>query len=168
MAAQPRLATLADLPAIEELERACFQDYRRASPDSLRRSLTSPKQSVWVVDRAPSPSSPPSPRPVASAVPPAPPRLSGLLVLWHFPHRLRVYDIATDPAARGQGLGGMLLAHAESLAHAAGCSWLTLEAEEADQRLVAWYQRHGFAAVDRLADFYHEGCHAVRMTKRLG
>lgn len=151
-APKPRRANLHDLAAIEKLEVACFQDYRRASEASLRRSLASPTQSVWVVDGKGPPGA----------------HLVGLLVLWHFRHRVRVYDIATDPDARGQGIGAMLLAHAESLARSSGCPWMTLEAEEADQRLVAWYQKHGYTVVDHLVDFYHGGCHAVRMTKRLG
>ncbi|HEX2065912.1 MAG TPA: N-acetyltransferase, partial [Candidatus Thermoplasmatota archaeon] len=143
-----RTATPGDLPALLALEAASFQDYRRASAASLRRSLESPRQSVWVVD---------GPRG----------QLGGLLVLWHFPHRIRIYDIATHPDLRGQGIGKALLQHAEAQARAAGCSWMTLEAEEADPDLVAWYRHHGYAVVDRLPDFYHAGCHAVRMTKRL-
>jgi len=144
-----RKARLADLPAIETLEVACFQDYRRASERSLRQSLTSPRQSFWVVDAADGPG------------------LAALLVLWHFPRRLRIYDIATHPDARGQGLGRLLMAHAEKLARKAGCTYLTLEAEEADSRLVAWYKDQGFATVRRLEDFYHGGCHALRMVRRL-
>ncbi|MCA1811786.1 MAG: GNAT family N-acetyltransferase [Halobacteriales archaeon] len=143
-----RRAKPADLPAVEALERLAFQDYRRASSASLRRSLLSPRQSVWVVDGPKG-------------------QLGGLLVLWHFPHRVRIYDVATHPDLRGQGIGRALIAHAEREALAAGCSWMTLEAEEADPDLVAWYQHHGYAVVDRLKDFYHKGCHAVRMTKRL-
>ncbi|MEA3202784.1 MAG: hypothetical protein QOI63_450, partial [Thermoplasmata archaeon] len=33
--------------------------------------------------------------------------------------------------------------------------------------LVAWYVDQGYAVVDQLKDFYHNGCGAVRMTKRL-
>lgn len=144
----PRRATLADLDAIQLLEVACFQHYRRASVASLRRSLTSPKQSVWVIDGPGK-------------------ELAGLLVLWHFPRRIRVYDIATHPDARGQGIGGLLLAHAETLARTAGCTWMTLEAEEQDTRLVGWYQQHGYSTVEHLVDFYHGGCSALRMTKPL-
>lgn len=151
-----RRATLQDLPAIRELEKACFQDYRQASAASLRRSLAGnadPKgrQAVWVVD----------------AMDPASPGLWALLVLWRFPHRMRIYDIATHPDARGQGLGGALMRQAEAEARKAGCSWLTLEAEEADPRLVGWYRQQGFATAARLADYYHSGCHALRMVRRL-
>lgn len=148
MTPKARRAETGDLPAIEALEQSAFQDYRRASAASLRRSLGSPRQSVWVVD---GPNG----------------QLAGLLVLWHFPHRVRVYDIATHPDLRGQGIGKALLLHAEAQARTAGCSWMTLEAEEADPDLVNWYKHHGYAVVDRLPDFYHEGCHALRMTKRL-
>lgn len=145
-----RRAAARDLGAILDLEAVCFQDYRKASPASLRRSLASPHQSVWVIDR-----------------PDGAPGLGAMLVLWHFPHRLRVYDIATHPDARGHGLGRALMAHAEQLARKAGADWLTLEAEEDDPRLVGWYEGQGFATVARLKDFYHRGCSALRMRKRL-
>lgn len=142
-----RKATLRDLPAILELEVACFQDYRRASKRSLRRSLHSPHQSMWVVD--------------------GPHGLSALLVLWHYPRTLRIYDIATHPDARGQGLGRALMLHAEQIARRAGRRGVMLEAEEADMRLVAWYESQGYRQADHLVDYYHGGCHAVRMVKRL-
>ncbi|MES2154120.1 MAG: N-acetyltransferase [bacterium] len=148
-ASRLRRATLADLDAIAALEEVCFQDYRRASRGSLRRSLASPKQSVWVVDAYGGSG------------------LAALLVLWHFPHRVRIYDIATHPDARGQGLGAVLMAHAESEARGAGCQWLSLEAEQADPRLVGWYEGQGFTTVARLRDFYHDGCHALRMVRPL-
>ncbi len=142
-----RRAKASDLPAILELEQAAFQDYRQASEASLRRSIASPRQSFWVI--------------------PGPGRLDGLLVLWHFPRRLRVYDVATHPDARGQGVGRRLMAHAEALARKQGAADISLEAEEQDPRLVAWYEGMGFVRVARLADFYHEGCSALRLRKRL-
>jgi ribosomal protein S18 acetylase RimI-like enzyme len=148
--ARTRRARLQDLPAILDLEAASFQDYRRASPASLRRSLTSPRQSFWVIDH-----------PAGGG------RLAALLVLWHFPHTWRVYDIATHPDARGHGFGRELMLHAEALARKAGAGVMSLEAEEQDKRLVAWYVDQGYAVVDQLKDFYHNGCGAVRMTKRL-
>lgn len=144
-----RRARASDLPAIQALELACFEPYRRASPGSLKRSLSSPQQTVWVIDA------------------PDGKGLWSLLVLWHFPHRVRVYDICTHPDARGHGHGRALMAHAEALARKAGCAWMSLEAEEQDPRLVGWYEDQGYTVVDRLVDFYHEGCSAVRMTKRL-
>lgn len=140
-----------DLDAIVELEQAAFQDYRQASLGSLRRSLTSAHQSFWVID-----------------FPGVPGKLAGLLVLWHFPKTWRVYDIATHPEARGQGIGTELMQHAESLARKAGATRMSLEAEEQDARLVAWYVHQGYTVVDRLEAFYHNGCSALRLTKHLG
>jgi ribosomal protein S18 acetylase RimI-like enzyme len=148
--ARVRRATGKDLPAILDLEVAAFQDYRRASPASLRRSLSSKHQSFWVIDH-----------------PKGGGRLAALLVLWHFPRTWRVYDIATHPDARGHGFGRELMLHAEALARKAGATVMSLEAEEQDERLVAWYESQDYAVVDRLPHFYHNGCGAVRMRKRL-
>lgn len=148
--ARVRRAKPGDLAAILDLEVASFQDYRRASPASLRRSLASPRQSFWVIDH-----------------PDGGGRLAALLVLWHFPRTWRVYDIATHPDARGHGFGRELMLHAEALARKAGATVMSLEAEELDERLVAWYKDQGYAVVDRLPHFYHNGCGAVRMRKRL-
>ena len=142
-----RRATPADLPAILALEQACFEPYRRASEGSLRRSLRSPRQSFWLAESGG--------------------RILGLLVLWHFRGTVRVYDVATHPDARGQGIGHALMAHAEALARKQGASRISLEAEEQDPHLVAWYRKQGFEVVDRLPDFYHEGCSALRMVRRL-
>lgn len=144
-----RRAKLTDLPAILQLEQESFQDYRQASPASLRRSLTSKHQSFWVIDH------------------PNRKGLSSLLVLWHFPKRTRVYDICTAPDARGHGHGYQLMLHAEKLARQQKAEWMSLEAEQQDKRLVAWYEGQGFQVVDTLRHFYHNGCDAVRMTKRL-
>lgn len=150
--ARVRRAQPSDLAAILQLEVASFQDYRRASPASLRRSITSGHQSFWVIDAPEPPKTGP---------------LAALLVLWHFPKTWRVYDIATHPDARGHGFGRELMQHAESLARKAGATVMSLEAEEQDKRLVAWYESQGYDVVDRLPHFYHNGCSAVRMRKAL-
>lgn len=143
-----RRATPEDLDAIEDLERLCFQPFRLASRRSLRRSLSSRRQSVWVIDRKEG-------------------GLAALLVLWHFPHRVRVYDVATHPDERGKGLGLALMHHAEALARRAGCAWMSLEADPKEPGLVPWYERQGYAVVARLPGYYRNGRAAVRMTQRL-
>lgn len=150
-----RRALVADFPAILRLEEGCFEPYRRASHASLRRSLTSKHQSFWVVDHPAAGKSLPKGE------------LGALLVLWHFPHRWRVYDVATHPDLRGHGVGTLLMHHAESLAVKAGATLMSLEAEKDDPRLVAWYEHQGYQTVDLLKDFYHKGCHALRMRKTL-
>ncbi|MFO1532865.1 MAG: GNAT family N-acetyltransferase [Thermoplasmatota archaeon] len=146
-----RRARPAEFGDVQALERAAFQGWRQASPASLRRSLSSRHQSVWVVD---------APRN-------SPTRLAALLVLWHFPHRFRVYDVATLPAFRSQGLGRLLMAHGEGLARRAGADWMSLEADPKEPHLVNWYQRQGYAVVAKLPRYYPNGNAAVRMVKRL-
>lgn len=149
-----RRARMSDLPGILALEAACFQPHRRAAPSSLKRSLASPSQSVWVVDfRAASTT---APRPLAA-----------LLVLWHFPHRLRVYDVATHPSLQGQGLGHRLMAHTEALARRQGAEWVSLEASPNEPGLVGWYLRQGYSVTQALPSYYRDGSEAVRMVKRL-
>lgn len=144
-----RRARLGDLAAIRDLEHAAFQPYRQASDRSLRRSLTSKRQSVWVVDGA------------AGGI-------DALLVLWHHPHRLRVYDVASHPDRHGEGLGFALMRHAEALARKRGCAWVSLEADPKEPGLVRWYERQGYAIVGKpLPRYYHNGNAAVRMVKRV-
>lgn len=144
---KPRRATLRDLPALRALEAAAFQSYRQASPASLRRSLGSTRQSVWVLDASD-----------ASG-------LDGLLVLWHHPRRLRIYDIATHPRRQGQGLGHRLMQHAHAVARRDGCQWLTLEADPKEPGLVSWYERQGFRQTVVLPAYYKNGNAAVRLVK---
>lgn len=89
------------------------------------------------------------------------------LVLWHHPHALRVYGIATHPDARGAGLGRELMAHAEALARAAGCQRVILEADPDEPGLVPWYERQGYRVARHRPDFYGPGRHAVRLIKQL-
>jgi ribosomal protein S18 acetylase RimI-like enzyme len=149
---EPRIrrATAADHDALRRLEDAAFQPWRRASLRSLRRSLTSPRQSVWLI-----------PHPVRHG------DLAGLLVLWHHKTRLRVYDIATAADVRGQGHGRLLMQHAEQLARAEGCHDVSLEADARDHALISWYKAQGYRVVAKLPDFYAGGRPAVRLRKAM-
>lgn len=143
-----RRATLRDFDAVRALEQAAFQPARRASLASLRRSLTSSRQSAWVIDGEDG--------------------LDALLVLWHHPHRLRVYDVASHPDRHGQGLGYRMMQHAETLARKQGRTWVSLEADPKERGLVAWYKGQGYTIVGRpLPHYYHNGNAAVRMVKRV-
>jgi GNAT superfamily N-acetyltransferase len=59
--------------------------------------------------------------------------------------------VATDPDHRGRGHGDALLRTARSIAAAAGCDLLVLDALEADWPR-EWYARRGFTEVTRMAD----------------
>jgi [ribosomal protein S18]-alanine N-acetyltransferase len=146
-----RRATQEDHDALRALEDSAFQPWRRASRGSLRRSLGSPHQSVWMIDH-------PTRKGQAAA----------LLILWHHQTRLRVYDIATHPDLRGQGLGFRLMQHAEGLARQAGCADVSLEADAKDASLIAWYEAQGYGIAGRMPRFYVGGRPAVRLRKAMG
>jgi GNAT superfamily N-acetyltransferase len=142
-----------DFAAIRDLEHASFQSYRQASDRSLRRSLTSKRQSVWVIDG----------KDAAGHA-----RLDALLVLWHHPDRIRVYDVASHPDKHGGGLGYLLMQHTEALARKQGCHWVSLEADPKEPGLVPWYLKQGYVIVGKpLPHYYHNGNAAVRMVKRV-
>ncbi len=139
-----RRATIDDLPAIVALEEAAFQPWRRSSPGSLRRSVTSAHQSVWVIDDG---------------------GVVADMILWHRAKSMRIYGLAVDPARQGQGLGKRLMDHGIEMARAKGQTVL-LEADVNDARLVSWYEQQGFVKHARRIDFYAEGKDAWRMVRR--
>lgn len=139
-----RRAVQADLDAIARIEKEAFQPWRRSSRDSLRRSLQSPHQSVWVFDDG---------------------AIGGAIVLWHHERTVRVYGIAVDPARQGQGIGRRLMDHAEGLARETGKERVVLEADADDERLLAWYEGNGYRRDHRLDDFYAPGHAAWRLEK---
>lgn len=69
----------------------------------------------------------------------------------------RLYSIAVDPAARGQGLGRRLLADAERQAHAAGRTGLRLEVRQDNRAAAALYEAAGYRRVAALPDYYDDG-----------
>lgn len=137
-----RPASLADLDALDAIERAAFDAHRRASRRSLRRSLCSVRQLALVAE-------------VSGTV-------VGYAVLWRFPRTWRLYSIASDPAWQGSGIGRVLLAAAIDAARQGGARAVQLEARETPA-LAGWYARHGFETIGRLADYYGTGDDAVRM-----
>ena len=145
MANALRRAAAPDLEFILDLQRAAQRDDKRSSADGLRAALA--RQGAWLIE--------------------GPGRADGLLVLRDGAGELIVDDLATHPEARGQGVGRRLLGHAEQMARAQGATVLTVEAEEQDPALVAWYEGLGFVRAGRIADFFHAGCAAIRLRKAL-
>ena len=89
-----RPARTEDLEAILAIESRAFEAARRSSRVTLRRALRSPFQRVLVLEGTT----------VEGGA-----AVAGYVVVW--PHRRtwRVYNIASDPAWRNQGVGGALL-----------------------------------------------------------
>lgn len=142
-----RLAVPADLPAMEQIENRCFRGSRRASRRSLKHSLVSPAQSVWV----------------AVVRHKGRRQVAGAMVLHHHTRSIRIYSLAVLPPFRGSGAGRLLVRKAVQLARRSGRRSVTLEADRRNRILTGWYERLGFHIARILKDYYSPGRHAVRM-----
>ena len=126
------------------LESVCFAENRRSSRRALRRALVSSGQGVWVIAGEAG-------------------DLLGAMILFLYPRALRVYSVAVLPAARGTGAGSRLLGLVLALARRQKKARVTLEADAANGKLLAWYVARGFSVTARLPDYYGPGEDAVRM-----
>jgi ribosomal protein S18 acetylase RimI-like enzyme len=137
-----RPARAVDLACIQGIEAAAFEPARRSSRRALRRALHSSFQKILVAE--------------------IDDEVAGFVVLWPFRQTWRVYNLATHPAHRDQGVGKRLLQAALAAAQQAGARRVVLEAR-ATGHLVDYYQRLGFRAQARLPNYYAQGQDALRM-----
>lgn len=142
-----READLPDLPALLDLEAACFEPERRDSRRVFHNSLASPHQEVWIATEKR--------------------QLIGSLILRFHPHTCRIHSIAVAPQAQGKGLGRKLLRLAQSRSREWGCSRLSLEADSRNGQLLIWYQKHGYRPTRRLPHYYARNWHGVRLVYNL-
>ncbi|MDA1068695.1 MAG: N-acetyltransferase [Verrucomicrobia bacterium] len=145
-----RLATLEDLPNLVALELECFDEIRRDTRSTIRKSLVNSQNETWVKDC------------------PSDQRIGVALSLRKVHNSLRIYSLATHPEIRGQGWGNYLLSVAQERARARGCRQIRLEADASHSMLLDWYERNGFKRVKFLEDYYDHGCHAWEMVYIIG
>lgn len=79
----------------------------------------------------------------------------------------RLYSIAVDPAARGQGAAAALLEAAVAEARRRGATRLRLELRSSNASALRLYERAGFTILERKAGYYADGEDAIRMELRL-
>ncbi|HSX60586.1 MAG TPA: GNAT family N-acetyltransferase [Tahibacter sp.] len=143
-----RRAETADLDALVALETASF-DYDRMSARQLRRHLDSRSAALLIAEDAQG-------------------LLGSALVFYRARSPFaRLYSLATAAAARGRGIGGALLAAAESHARERGCRGLRLEVRQDNAAAVQLYETRGYRRTAALADYYDDGAAAWRYEKDL-
>jgi ribosomal protein S18 acetylase RimI-like enzyme len=143
-----RRATIGDLTALVELENASFVA-DRLSERQWRQHLQSLSAYVLVATRER--------------------QLVGAAVLFFRSGSrvVRLYSLAIVADERGQGLGALLLAASEHVAHRRGSNRLRLEVRadnEAAQRL---YERAGYRRFAAIDSYYADGAQAFRYEKAL-
>ncbi|PTQ70528.1 GNAT family N-acetyltransferase/peptidase C39 family protein [Pseudomonas sp. GV071] len=90
------------------------------------------------------------------------------LLLFHRGTSLaRLYSLAIDPSARGQGLGAQLLARAEEQALAHDCAYLRLEVRTDNHSAISLYERSGYRQFAVLSNYYEDHGTALRLEKRI-
>jgi ribosomal protein S18 acetylase RimI-like enzyme len=67
-----------------------------------------------------------------------------------------VPQIAVEPQAQGDGIGGRLLDRALSGLARAGCRRATLSVSRSNVRAGTWYHRRGFRIVTRFASYHRD------------
>jgi len=150
-AAPPRVrrAEPHDAAALAAIDRRCFRfEGERFAAPRIRRLIGNPRAAVLVaeIDRS--------------------------LVAWAVGlHRTarsgrvhgRVYGLAVDRSARGRGLGRLLLRRLLAALRGQGAAAITLEVRCGNRAARRLYERHGFAVVGRLIDYYAPGVDGERM-----
>lgn len=80
----------------------------------------------------------------------------------------RLYSLATQPEARGKGVGSALLEAAVHTAKRRGCRALRLEVRTDNPVAISLYERQGFQRIGSYARYYQDGADAWRYEKALG
>jgi GNAT superfamily N-acetyltransferase len=135
MALDPRLATPADLPAIEAIVQAAYSPYinrigRKPGPMLDDYAALINDFRVYVVDQDEI--------------------IQGMVVLIPNEDAMLLDNVAVAPSARGLGVGRRLIAYAEQFAEKAGYNSIKLYTNEAMTENVTHYAKIGYKETHRI------------------
>ncbi|MBP7507177.1 MAG: GNAT family N-acetyltransferase, partial [Prolixibacteraceae bacterium] len=142
-----RKSTINDFDFLVETEHACFPKFQQSSLRTLKLSLISDKQEVWIAETKSGKNN----------------LQIGAMVLHINSRTLRVYSIAVLKKYQGKGIGNKLITHACNLALARRNEKISLEARANDEKLIKWYEKAGFIKTKLLPDYYKKGESAYRL-----
>lgn len=142
-----RHATLHDVPALVELEAACF-DYDLLKATHFRYFINSPQAHLLVVEQAN--------ELIAYA----------LLLSRKHSSRARLYSIAVHPNFRGQGAAPLLWQALEDLCRLYGRHEMHFEVKQTNARAIHFYQKQGYEIIGEKKQYYDDGSDAYQMRKR--
>jgi ribosomal protein S18 acetylase RimI-like enzyme len=144
-----RAAAADDLAALVALENSCFDD-DRISRRQFRHLLTRANAAVLVAADWDG-------------------RLLGDLVVLFSrgTATARLYSIAVAPAARGQGIGRLLVEAAEATAWEHGRAWMRLEVRKDNRASIGLFEAMGYRRFGEHGDYYADHMDAWRYEKAI-
>jgi ribosomal-protein-alanine N-acetyltransferase len=136
---QLRSFEVRDLPALHQLDQACFARGIAYSKAELQYFLTHPGSSCWVAEQPNN-------------------RLVGFVVIERASLRGspagHIVTLDVDPVARRHGLGTLLMQTAEEQMKHEGAAWMTLEVAENNTAARHFYRNLGFVTRGKIARYY--------------
>ena len=141
-----------DLPALHQLDQACFARGIAYSKAELQYFLTHPSCSCWVAEQPNN-------------------KLVGFVIIEHASLRGRpaghVVTLDVDPVARRLGLGTLLMQTAEEQMKQEGAAWMTLEVAENNTAARYFYRSLGFVTRGKIPRYYGGTIDAEVMEKAI-
>jgi ribosomal protein S18 acetylase RimI-like enzyme len=141
-----------DLPALHQLDQACFARGIAYSKAELQYFLTHPSCSCWVAEQPNS-------------------KLVGFVVIERTSLRGRraghIVTLDVDPAVRRHGLGTLLMQTAEEQMKQEGAAWMSLEVAENNAAARHFYRNLGFITRGKIPKYYGGTIDAEVMEKAI-
>ena len=131
--------TLADLPAVLEIDRLSFA---LPWPERSYRFELSENPAAHLM--------------VAESAGENHRAIVGYVGYWLIVDEAHISTIAVDPGLRGQGIGELLLSHALDGARNLGAEMATLEVRASNEAAINLYRKFGFQVVGRRAAYYRD------------
>ena len=141
-----RKAKPEDLSFLYELEKQSFPVFQQNSKQSLRNSINSSFQEIFIAELK---------NKTKTRV--------GSIVLFKYKSTLRLYSIALLKEFQNKGLGDYLIKHVVEFAIRNNFERIVLEANANNNKLIEWYKKHGFNQIDKIIDYYGKNEDAIKM-----
>ncbi len=144
-----RLARAVDAPAIAEMSRQYIEHGLGWSwtPTRIAAAIRDQSTNVAII------------RPSDAVI--------GFAIMHYGEHTAHLALLAVHPAQRQRGIATDLLAWLEKCADTAGIERIRVEARSDNPAAIAFYQKHGYTQVERLANYYRGMLDAVRFEKAI-
>jgi len=147
---QIREATVEDIPFLEQLEKKCFPENRQSSSKSIKNSILSPAQLVFIAEIL---------KDKKLHIP------AGSATAFLYKHSIRIYSISVEKEFRSLGVGKAMINAITEYAESCNYEKITLEVDAANIELTDWYLNQNFEMVKLLENYYADGEHAYKMVK---